>query len=546
MKTMKWLIVSVFSIFCFVSLFAQDDVAPQLTLESPYNTMFVHLYYLQTDSYEPAKAAVTISRTVKDSAERVKTAIQLKQILDGQGLYVRLNLLPQQTDYIDTISKKHFYTPFPEKMPEIYLEKIKSKWFYSAETIRKIPSLHKKTYPFGTARLLNLFPKSGQTRFLGLDLWQYAAIAILLVVVWLGRMILSRLLLPVITGIVRSRVKFEKIDNEKVLKIAHSVSLLFLVWVVRTLMPVLQLPIVIAEFSILALNIIMTVVTVLVFLRIAGLIMSYASKFALDTESKMDEQLMPILSRIFQMIIILGGIIKILSLLNVNVTALIAGVSIGGLALALAAQDTVKNLIGSAMIFFDKPFQIGDYIAGSGFEGTIVEVGFRTTRIQEIDTTIISVPNGSIANMVIANKGMRITRLFMLNIGVTYDTPPSLIEKFLEGLKTIIMNYPQTVKENFYVNFNNLEASSLNILFRVSLLVPDYAGEQQAREDLILGIMRLAESLGVRFAFPSSTLYMEEFPEKKSNVPPYNTNSDELNSKIDAFVKDFKDRNPVV
>ncbi len=546
MKSMKRLIVSVFNIFCFISLFAQGDNAPAPTLESPYNAFYVHLYYLQPDSYEPNIAAVTISRTLSDSTKRVQAAIKLKQILDGQGLYVRLNLIPQETDYKDSTSQNHFYTPFPEKLPEVYLERINGKWYYSDETIKDIPSLHKKTYPFGTDRLLDLFPKTGQSKFLGLDLWQYAAIAILLILVWLGRIVLTRLLLPVIRSIVKSRVKSEVIDSDQILKIADSISILFLVWFTRTLVPILQLTITLAEWSILALNIAFTIVLVVVLLRIAGLVMIYASKFAETTESKMDEQLMPILTRILQMIIILGGIVKIMSLLNVNVTALIAGVSIGGLALALAAQDTVKNLIGSAMIFFDRPFQIGDYIIGDGFDGTITEVGFRTTRIQKIDSSIVSVPNGSIANMVVANLGMRIFRLFALNIGITYDTPPALIEKYLEGLKLIINSHPATLKENYYVYFTNLEASSLNILFRVSLQVPDYAGELKAKEELLLGIMRLAEALGVRFAFPSSTLYMEEFPEKKSNVPPYNQNSEELKSKIDDFVADFKNRNSVV
>ena len=540
----KCLVLIVFSIFPFISLHAQEDIPPPLTLESPYNTIYVHLYYLQPESYQPTKAAVTISRTLKDSTERIEAAIKIKQILDGQGLYVRLNLLPQETGFIDSTTQKHFYTPFPEKLPEVYLEKVNNKWYYSSETVRNIASLHKKTYPFGTDRLLSLFPKTGQTRFLGLLLWQYAAVAILIILVWLGRIILSRLLLPIIRSIVKSYVKSEVVETDQIIKIANSISFLILVWFARTFVPVLQLPIALAEWSILALNILITIIIVIVLLRLAGMIMRYASKFAETTESKLDEQLMPILNRVIQLVFILGGVVKIMSLLNVNVTALIAGVSIGGLALALAAQDTVKNLIGSAMIFFDRPFQIGDYVIGEGFDGTITEVGFRTTRIQKIDSSIVSVPNGSIANMVVANLGMRIFRLFALNIGITYDTPPALIEKFLEGLKLIINNHPATLKENYYVHFNNLEASSLNILFRVSLQVPDYAGELKAKEELLLGIVRLAEKLGVRFAFPSSTLYMEEFPEKKSNVPPYNTNTEELNSKIDSFVEDFKNRNP--
>jgi MscS family membrane protein len=90
-NTMKRLLSFVFSIFCFIYLSAQEDQAPVPTLESPFNTMFVHLYYLQPDSYQPDIAAVTVSRVETDSSERVKAAIQLKQILDGEGLYVRLN-----------------------------------------------------------------------------------------------------------------------------------------------------------------------------------------------------------------------------------------------------------------------------------------------------------------------------------------------------------------------------------------------------------------------------------------------------------------------
>ena len=100
MNAVKWVFAFVFSLFIFVSTFAQGDSPPSLTLESPYNSMYVHLYYLQPESYEPDKAAVTISRTLKDSVNRVRAAIQLKQILDGKGLYVRLNLLPQESNFM--------------------------------------------------------------------------------------------------------------------------------------------------------------------------------------------------------------------------------------------------------------------------------------------------------------------------------------------------------------------------------------------------------------------------------------------------------------
>ncbi|MBK7344509.1 MAG: mechanosensitive ion channel [Saprospiraceae bacterium] len=107
---------------------------------------------------------------------------------------------------------------------------------------------------------------------------------------------------------------------------------------------------------------------------------------------------MPILRKTAQIGLVIVILIPILRLLEVNLTALIAGLSIGGIALALAAQDTVKNLISSALIFFDKPYQIGDYIVAGGVEGTVVEIGFRSTRMMTIDSSIIAVPNSNMIN----------------------------------------------------------------------------------------------------------------------------------------------------
>ncbi len=533
--------------FILVYLFAQgqSQVAPPPLMNSPYNTMYVHLYYLQADSYAPEIAAKTISPSITDSLTRIEYAIKLKQVLDGKGLFVHLNQLPQEQDYIDSLSQKHFYTPFPVKLPELFLAReVGNRWFFSQSSLTNLSALHKETYPFGTDRLLQLFPNTKGGKFLGLAAWQYLAILILMALIWAGRWLLSQLLLPLIKGFLQNRIKTKVVDTVQVVKIAHAISLILLLWFARTLLPVLQLPIVAAEWALLGFNIAITFVIVLALLRILKLIMGYVASYTSTTESKMDEQLMPILSRIFQIIIVLGGVIEILSLLKVNVTALIAGVSIGGLALALAAQDTVKNLIGSAMIFFDRPFQIGDYVVGSGFAGTIVEVGFRTTRIQSADTSIISVPNGSIANMVVDNKGMRKHRLFTINIGLTYDTPPALIKQYLSGLRAMLDAHPFTVEDSYRVHLNALEASSLNVNLRTLLDVADSATEAKVKEGFLLGIMELAEVLGVRFAFPSTTMYVEEFPEKASGIPDYDASSDDLEDKVDRFVKEFNSRNP--
>jgi MscS family membrane protein len=291
------------------------------------------------------------------------------------------------------------------------------------------------------------------------------------------------------------------------------------------------------------LKIISTIVLLLLLIRILDVVTLYLNRFAEQTTSKLDEQLIPLLKKLAQIIFVIMGVIRVLSLLDVNVTALIAGVSIGGLALALAAQDTVKNLIGSVMIFLDKPFQIGDWIDGGGVSGSVVEVGFRTTRLKQTDSSIISVPNGTIANMAVKNLGVRVYRLFQFSIGVTYDTPTDLLQKFTEGLKEIILNHPKTMKENYYVYFNEMAASSLNILFRTSLEVSDFESELKTKEELLFGIVQLAETLGIQFAFPSTSMYVEQLPGKDGNAPTLETDSAVLDEKLKAFIAGFKSKN---
>jgi MscS family membrane protein len=256
----------------------------------------------------------------------------------------------------------------------------------------------------------------------------------------------------------------------------------------------------------------------------------------------MDDQLMPIVHQLFKMIVIIGAIIQILNLMNVNVTALIAGISIGGLALALAAKDTVSNLIGSLMVFLDKPFQIGDFIEVGSYGGTVIEVGFRSTRIQTKDTSIISIPNGNIANTALVNKGIRVYRLFETNLGVTYDTPPELIEVFVTGLTKMVIQHLKVTNEDYYINLNGLGASSIDIIFRVYLNTTSYGEELRIKQDLILTILKLADTIGIRFAFPSSTLYVEELPGQKSLSPEYNKNKEQLDKKVDEFLSGLGDQ----
>jgi MscS family membrane protein len=536
----KYISTLLFLLFT-LTLAAQGRNDVEITLDNPNNSMYVHLYFLQKDSYDPGKASQALF-TIKDSTAMSRKAIKLKQILDGSGLFVTFNKISSDPDYIDSLSQRSVFTPFPEEMPEVYLEKTNGKWYYSQETVERIPELHKKVYPFGADILLNLLPKMGQSEILGMALWQYFGLLIFLIFGYLVHFILSRALKPLVRKISKAREEDDIIHADLIKKIAGITSVLIVVRLIKLFLPVLLLPPTASAFAIAMIKVVTTILVVILIFRLLDIFMGYTIKFTETTESKMDEQLVPILRRSLQAIIIIGGIVQLLRIMDVNITALIAGLSIGGLALALAAQDTVKNLIGSAMVFFDRPFQIGDFIEYSGMSGIVLEVGFRSTRIQEADSSVISVPNGSIANAAISNKGVRVFRLFNINIGITYDTPLPLMKTFIEGLKKIVELHPNVKEEAGYIYLNSLGDSSINIMFRVPLYVPGYADELRVKEELLFSIIELAEQLGVRFAFPSTTLYMEEFPGSGSTAPNYETDVDTLQKRFDAFVEDKKTR----
>jgi len=231
--------------------------------------------------------------------------------------------------------------------------------------------------------------------------------------------------------------------------------------------------------------------------------------------------LVPLLRKTLKTFVIIIGTLFILDNLNIPILPLLTGLSIGGLAFALAAQDTIKNFFGSVMIFIDKPFQVGDWITTNNVDGTVEEVGFRSSRIRTFRNSLIYVPNGKLADNTIDNHGLRKYRRFYTQIAITYDTPPDLIEVFVKGLREIVENHPHTWKENYHVYFNDMAASSLNIMFYIFFKVPSWGQELNARHEVLMSIMKLGNEIGINFAFPTQTLHIENLPGQPSLSPSY-------------------------
>ncbi|MEM7646203.1 MAG: mechanosensitive ion channel family protein [Pseudomonadota bacterium] len=230
---------------------------------------------------------------------------------------------------------------------------------------------------------------------------------------------------------------------------------------------------------------------------------------ALETDSTLDDQLIPFLEKALKLTIIMLGILVVLQNMGVNVFSLLAGLGLGGLAFALAAKDTAANLFGSIMILIDRPFKIGDWIKVGDVEGTVEEIGFRSTRVRTFYNSLITVPNANMANAQIDNMGERQYRRTRTILDIAYDTPVSKMQNFIEGIRSIITENSITRKDYFHVYFTGYGPSSLQIMIYFFFITNDWAEELKERQDIYMKIFDLAETQGIEFAYPTQTLYLK-------------------------------------
>lgn len=257
------------------------------------------------------------------------------------------------------------------------------------------------------------------------------------------------------------------------------------------------------------------------------LLNSYLRKAAAGTESTLDDQLVPLVTRTIKIFVLTLGTLSAIQNLGVNVLSLLAGLGLGGLAFALAARDTVANFFGSLMIFFDRPFQIGDWIKVGDTEGSVEEIGFRSTRIRTFYDSLLSVPNSEIATATIDNMGRRRHRRVKTTLSLVYSTPPEKIAEFVDGIKAILRAHPAVNKEKYHVVFHDYGASGLDILVYFFLSTSDWGAELLERQNVLLRIMQLAKQQGVEFAFPTRTLHIESWPEPPPSPAPTGRNGDQ-------------------
>jgi MscS family membrane protein len=237
------------------------------------------------------------------------------------------------------------------------------------------------------------------------------------------------------------------------------------------------------------------------------------------TPRSLDSQLIRLGTRLIGLVAAAAILIRCGDELGFPAYSILAGLGVGGLAVALAAQSTIANLIGSMLIALEKPFRVGHLVKISGSEGTVEDVGFRSTRIRTPDNTLVSIPSSTVVNTTVENLTSRTKRRERFFLQVTYDTPRQKLEEVIAGIRQLIVDHPLAEERTCQVRFNNFGESSLDILVIFHLQVASISDELREREAILLGIMNVLEDAGVELAFPTRTLHVASSAESTASRP---------------------------
>jgi MscS family membrane protein len=347
-----------------------------------------------------------------------------------------------------------------------------------------------------------------------IPLWQYLASLIYIFLAFY----VSKALDAVLTGRVKkwaekSKTKF---DDLLVQLMRGPVKIISFVILLHIGMRVYSWPEFVAEFFSKALKIIVAISITYVLLKAVDVMINvWRERTTTPENEQFGRQLLPLISKSLKVFVVVVAALVTSQNLGLNVTGLIASLSIGGLAMGLAAQDTLANLFGAVAVLVDKPFKVGDRIQLDTLDGTVETIGFRSTRVRNLDGHLVTVPNKAMGNATITNITARPTIRTVMNIGLTYDTPARKIRRALSILEEVYKQHPKT--SDFVMSFNKFESSSLNIMVVHWWGDADFKAYLAGIQEMNLTLKERFDAERIEFAFPSQTLYLK--PQESSPAP---------------------------
>lgn len=490
--------------------------------------------YLRASQY-----FVLSKRSYRKQAQRIKIAKTFQQLLDQGGNLSPSSIisnketgrtdddLPAGEDIVGSItdgkSNFHLYVENQSDDDEPAL------WLFSAETVESIRSANisgEKTF------LDRVLPAVLKERKLGnVPVGHWAVVVIMAVASYL----LSRLLIFIMAFLIQKLWK--KAASEKGTAIIEAFTLPVHMYLTVILFVALTKPMGISIVVRQRFSIIILTFGIVAFLILLWRLTDFVSMY---TRSRMNKRgrisavsAILFLSRTTKAAIIFIGIIAILGIIGVDVTAGIAALGIGGIALALGAQKTIENFVGSVSLIADQPLRVGDYCRVDDIKGTVEAIGMRSTTLRTATRTIVTIPNGQLSASKIENFAHRDRFIFNPILNFRMETTPDQMRYLLVELKSLLFSHPAVLNSPPIVRFTGITADALKVEITAYIEAATFELSQEVQEDLLLRMMDIIESSGTSLAYPSQTLYMS----RDTSI------SAEKTAAVSEIVKKWKEKN---
>ena len=486
---------------------------PLASLASPSKTLITFLESTHdTASTATTQIAASIFRHPHlKTSERIRLAKKFRRSLDGTGTILAIEEAPKDSAYQDPQTGKHTYMPL-EAYERIYLVRQGQEWFFPATSVQAIQDWHQEVFPLGLDRLSDLLPHLSTWRLGDFHFWQLILLLAMALVLYLFYQLSGWLIYVLFLKALHKYFK-RPLTRKYIEKLSQPLRWALIFFLSQLFLPALALPLQVAHYLILTLHLLGIVFVTACAFHGAALLQDYLLVLRSKKEG-LESQLIRFMVKALRLCILCFGGLYALDYLKVPIFHLLTGLSIGGLALALAAQDTIKNLFGSVMIFLDKPFGIGDWVTCGDIDGTVESVDLRSTRIRTFRDSLVYVSNAQLANSTIDNHGKRSLRRYYARLRIPFDTPVKDIEAFCQGLHELHDTHPLTDKQKKEIHVHQFSEHGLVIMFYIFLRAPTWSEELAACHALNLGILHLAEKLHIRF------IYQENITLSSSKATP--------------------------
>jgi MscS family membrane protein len=385
-------------------------------------------------------------------------------------------------------------------------------WLFSRKTLASIPDAFQELNKSHLERFLPDFMIT--TQVAEIPLFEWVAVFVGIPLLYLLTGVLDRIL-SLAAGIVRRKLsRNAALPNPRVLR--PPFRLLLLALAIRWLVSTVPLPLLARQFW--STTALMIVVVACMWLLM--LLNEIGERFLVRRRRSLSgaASALRLVRRLIDGLILFAGLLFTLHYFGINLTATLAGLGVGGIAVALAAQKTLENVIAGVSLIADQAVRVGDVLSLGDIQGTVEELGVRSTRIRTIDRTVVILPNGQIANMRLETLSVRDRFLFHPVVGLHYQTTAVQLRSFSAGVRTLLSEHNNVDLASVRVRFIRFGASSADVEIFAYVFASDWNNFLEIQEELLYGIMDMVQKVGAAIALPSQTLYLATDKSKLAHV----------------------------